>query len=1837
MARFQRSTQAIIACLLIGVLSCAAVWAQSAPTTGQLSDINSMNMSNYEAFPPGSVATAAPKVAPLIMLVMSRDEQLFNKAYPDYTDLDGDGTVDTTYQNAFDYNGYFDPSLCYTYASGTFSATGTATAHQCSASLGPWSGNFLNWVSMSRLDIIRWVLYGGTRSTDTAKTTVLERAEIPDDLHAWAKVYTGTDIGSYTPFTSPTTFCNVSAGKTGAFSTPTQVISGITPAPVIRVANDQWPDWATTAKLQCQWNGAGEGDTNRPKSGDGNQDYNARVTVCKQDGSPTEAFCVTTGKSLKPEGLLQKYSKNDNTTAKRFGLVTNGWKTPRVGGQLRRNIGKLAYNDTTVASGCATGDEFSNVDGTFCYKQGINTTEGIVITLDRLQITGWAGADYGTSGDTGCYSPSKTAWGARSYYIQANPTMCPDFGNPLASMYADALRYIIGDTGPSQTGDTTLPTPPWNDPYGTDSGSTKPRNQPCATCSIVVISSGLNSFDSENVSSVENLSSAAVLTNKVQSLEGISGKYLLSTYYNTTALTGAPSNGTLTSVGSYSDISICTPATVGNMSTLVGVCLGTPGQGGSYFIAGLSYGAWTTLIRTDGKVDSSFRVKTYGISLSDNLPSFNIPVGSKNVSVSPTCRADPAAVGTYSSCYIGSVSLGSRQNLDKNTTYGMVPTKKYPNVGSFYFVWEDSQYGSDHDQDATNVISYCVGSSCLQPSKVVSGGVAICDPIVFGGKTTGSTVGTSGGACTTDGKLVNTPTDNTLIMRNQWLGYSSGGMYIGYQLAGTTADGVTEFNNSGVSFGCNNLASPYCDSNPQVTTFTASSDPSVSALQTPLWYAAKYSGFNGTAPVLAPGTDPANYFFARNAGKLKDQLDAVFQAIAASSGNDTGNAGLADSSNDFVGNGLAYQVKYYSLFDGVVWTGSLRSFWTDAQGYLREGGLKDTAGNPVLSPDAAYIASGRPSNAAANSATLATFRCTAPPSDDPATDANCTQSNTVTPVWDAGDLLNPYYDPTKSADATALANIPVQRNYADAADTTANRGQRYIFTTVAVQPQKTLSILTGKYMQNGSATGAITTGVQVPFVWTGNNGACITSNNTVVRSNSATYSPVDGTGLCGKSSKTAAGLSYRIGNFGLLNEISNTRAAAMVNWVRGLEDTDDFRSRSSGGGAVPLQNVTASARTYRLGDIVNSSPIEVSVPAESYDLLYNDNSFLAFRTNYLHRRQMVYVGANDGMLHAFNAGFYTAAQPASGGKSATLPTLTRTLPSPGTTGSPVSASGNDWALGQEAWAYVPSNLLAHLRWAADKSYSHVFYVDGSPVVSDVKIFGNATADGCSSGTPNVDSQGHVCGWGTIMVVPFRTGGGPISVNTLGCSGTSAASCPSTVQTSNSSYVIMDITDPEQPPTVLGEIPSIALSLDHLQSVPTFTTPAPAIAVEKDSSGNLKFFLGFGTGPVDNGGPGKLVQGSPTIPLNAYIYDLSSLVGNGTVEATYAKQFSNGPASSFAGDMVSSDYDLDNSAEGMYFGVVTNPSAVGGAFGGGLWKIDMRTSAGVESSLPTAWQGLLQIYNGGTPVTVRPTLARDPSGRDFIYFGSGRAFTDADDSATTSQGTQQQYIYGISDNSLLLGLNSACRTLAVSDSSLFVSTNVQVNSDDTLGATTAGATTLSSLASALQAKATTTPFCFTYSGWKLALTPGDSGASALVPSERVVNSQTLLGGILLTPTYVPPTKADKDASDSSDCNPISVSGTSYLYALNYITGTADSHAASFGSATGSDGKPGEVYKKTTIGKGKASAPSIHTTQGSGTQKVTACMQIGDKVVCKDVGTISPVNSHQISWREPVDQQ
>src|SRR5690606_41099841 len=86
-----------------------------------------------------------------------------------------------------------------------------------------------------------------------------------------------------------------------------------------------------------------------------------------------------------------------------------------------------------------------------------------------------------------------------------------------------------------------------------------------------------------------------------------------------------------------------------------------------------------------------------------------------------------------------------------------------------------------------------------------------------------------------------------------------------------------------------------------------------------------------------------------------------------------------------------------------------------------------------------------------------------------------------------------------------------------------------------------------------------------------------------------------------------------------------------------------------------------------------------------------------------------------------------------------------------------SFSANGHTLGSELWAYVPYNLLPHLQWLTRPEYEHVYYVDSSVKAYDVNIF-----------PPSDSPEGrHPYGWGTILVVGMRFGGGEYAVNVIG--------------------------------------------------------------------------------------------------------------------------------------------------------------------------------------------------------------------------------------------------------------------------------------------------------------------------------------------------------------------------------------------------------------------------------------------------------------------------------------
>lgn len=151
----------------------------------------------------------------------------------------------------------------------------------------------------------------------------------------------------------------------------------------------------------------------------------------------------------------------------------------------------------------------------------------------------------------------------------------------------------------------------------------------------------------------------------------------------------------------------------------------------------------------------------------------------------------------------------------------------------------------------------------------------------------------------------------------------------------------------------------------------------------------------------------------------------------------------------------------------------------------------------------------------------------------------------------------------------------------------------------------------------------------------------------------------------------------------------------LVDYLRGRKTYEDSSLNSVN------ENRLFRERQATLGDISQSRPAYFKVSNAGY----LDANYKAYKTAMAARMPAVYVGANDGMLHAFDA-----------------------------------------TTGNELWAFIPTPVIANLANLADKEYGanyHTNYVNGSPVVSDVCV------SGCS---------GSSAVWRTILVSGLNGGG-----------------------------------------------------------------------------------------------------------------------------------------------------------------------------------------------------------------------------------------------------------------------------------------------------------------------------------------------------------------------------------------------------------------------------------------------------------------------------------------------
>lgn len=634
-------------------------------------------------------------------------------------------------------------------------------------------------------------------------------------------------------------------------------------------------------------------------------------------------------------------------------------------------------------------------------------------------------------------------------------------------------------------------------------------------------------------------------------------------------------------------------------------------------------------------------------------------------------------------------------------------------------------------------------------------------------------------------------------------------------------------------------------------------------------------------------------------------------------------------------------------------------------------------------------------------------------------------------------------------------------------------------------------------------------------------------------------------------------------------------APRQINFIRG--ESIENNKTASGYIDTVRQRKDKNNITWKLGDIVYSSPTVVGAPSENYHILYADSTYKKFYQTYKNRRQMIYVGANDGMLHAFNGGFYNSDIDSDnrGFKNST------------------SKGETQFPLGMELWAYVPYNLLPHLRWLMDSEYGsaiHVPYMDLKPRVFDARVFDNST---------------HPDGWGTILVAGMRFGGGRIQVD----SDRNQNSLSDPVM--SSAYVIMDITNPEEEPILLGEItmPELGFTTCYPTVMP-MSTPNTNIT---DNSNN--WFLVFGSGPADQNG---WASTSPTDYRNpaisaqsgrVYILDLKHLVQQKQVrmmtpDGNFASNsaFATTEPASFIGDPVATDLDFGSKTSGelktdiVYYGTVsgdeTHPS-------GTMRRILTYNKHDQFSS----WIGNSTLFTANLPITASPNLAMDEEKNLWVYFGAGRFYNRGD----IGQAYRMSF-FGVKDPIYNSSSESISHTLpnSIHSTDLFDSTKIELtngtcppdafdsNCIDVFNSSThvtGGWTTL------LNTVALT-------SGWHhdfIDINP------PYYDWERVLGQPAVFGGTVLFTSYSP---------NEDICIP---EGESRLYALYYKTGTAYFEPILSPA----------FDKYHSLGAGLAITPSIHI----GEKGATAYVQTSTGAI-KTIEINPPINVNPgvLFWRK-----
>ena len=380
----------------------------------------------------------------------------------------------------------------------------------------------------------------------------------------------------------------------------------------------------------------------------------------------------------------------------------------------------------------------------------------------------------------------------------------------------------------------------------------------------------------------------------------------------------------------------------------------------------------------------------------------------------------------------------------------------------------------------------------------------------------------------------------------------------------------------------------------------------------------------------------------------------------------------------------------------------------------------------------------------------------------------------------------------------------------------------------------------------------------------------------------------------------------------------NATVSNLIDYLYYGNSTGNFRNRNFEYGN---QNCY-----WKLGDIVYSTPHIVD---------YGNFS-------------VVYVGANDGMLHAFLYG------------KERYDNLSEYQKVKLCENNNIESCVTE-KLGKELWAFIPKNAIPYLRFLADPEYCHLYYVDLQPFIYHEDFNQNEEIDP---------------GEKVILIGGMRLGGG------VGENGTDYIhppldTCPAPETSSCvglSSYFALDVTDPVHP-RFLWEFTTPDLG---------FTYSGPALITY-----NRKRYVLFLTGPVNH-------EANSTEPLDlkAFVLPLTNefKIENGTYIEISIKNELEQSYKGFGGRLFTTGVDINNDGNTDFV-----------PFGFTYYKNGWKGGIGIvkiNDESPANWQISILKENIG-PITASVRYMKCCNSH-WLYYGTGRWFYKKDPSGSSRE-------------------------------------------------------------------------------------------------------------------------------------------------------------------------------------------------------------------------------------------